>query len=531
MLFNSYAFLLCFLPISLTTFYQIAKQKKQNLSKYWLILVSLIFYGWWQPSLLFFLAFSISINYGLSIFIIKQNVLNIKSNFWLTIGVFFNLFLLGYFKYFNFFVESFNYSLNTNFSFTNIIVPLGISFITFEQISYLVDASKGKNSNHNFLNYCLFITFFPKLVSGPIIRYKELIPQFTDKSNLLFDSENISVGITIFTVGMFKKLVFADRLAPYTLMIYSAAGDGVHLTFAEAWIGVLALYLQLYFDFSGYSDMAIGVARMFGIKLPLNFDSPYKASNINQFWTRWHMSLTRFFRDYLYFPLSKKLKTFSLTLQQQTVVNIMITMTLTGIWHGSGWNFLIWGALHGLYLSCYQIWRNWRKNKGWDSKNDRWWYRLIAWGLTFFAWTFALVLAKTKTLAAAVVVWRGMLGLNGISIPPFLQDRLSFLKSLGIQFDGLMPNFSTQASTVLPLIFILMVVVWFTPNTQQWMGQYSPALDYFSLKKALNTKNQFWQKLQWQPKTKWAITITIMTIYSLHVLSLSQSNRFIYFNF
>ncbi len=263
----------------------------------------------------------------------------------LVVGIAFNLGTLGYFKYFNFFVETANVVFNAGFNFDEIILPLAISFFTFQQITFLVDAYRGKACDYNFLHYALFVTFFPQLIAGPIVHHAEMMPQFLKRKTGGLSNASIAVGGSIFLLGLFKKVVLADNVAAYATPVFAAASAGQELTLIESWGGVLAYTFQLYFDFSGYSDMAIGLARMFGIVLPLNFNSPYKAASIIDFWRRWHMTLSRFLRDYVYFPLGGSLRG-----RMKRHINLMITMLLGGLWHGAGWTFVVWGGLHGIYL-------------------------------------------------------------------------------------------------------------------------------------------------------------------------------------
>lgn len=546
MLYNSYEFIFLFLPITLIVFYQLGKRNYQKIALVWLILTSFFFYARWNPAYLIFLLGSLAINYSLGVTInnkvqaILSKNLVINDRFFLIIGIIFNLGLLAYFKYANFFVDSINSLVGSNWTLKNLIIPLGISFITFEQIAYLVDTYKGKIKDHNPIHYCLFIGFFPQLISGPIVRYRELAPQLKSSKVFQFNYEDFSVGLTIFSIGLFKKVIIADNLSPHVSLIYDAVTEGTSLSFMEAWIGILAHTLRLYFDFSGYSDMAIGVARMFGIKLPLNFDSPYKTTNISQFWSHWHMTLTRFFRDYLYLPLSRWLKTWPLgkgqiAQQRATAINAFVGLSITGLWHGAGWNFLAWGGLHGIYFILYQQWRDFLKSKGKNLKDSPWWSQLIGWFFTFFAWMFALVLSRTENISQTLSMWSSMLAFNGISLPSSLENNLSFLKVLGFEFSGLMPNFiynsiyPSEVLQLLQLIMILLIIVLFTPNTQQWMGQYKPAVDYYAGRIKGQWKANIWKKLQWKPSSIFAFISFFLLAISL--FSLNHEQPFIYFQY
>ena len=345
MLFNSYEFIFLFLPIVLLGFHLIGKQGHHRVAIAWLVGASLFFYGWWNPAYLLLMLFSVLFNYSVGVSLSNTSGRKLLSKTILTIGVSVNLAILGYFKYANFFVDNLNALSGTNLILNEVILPLAISFFTFQQIAYLVDAYRGKTKEYNFLHYCLFVTFFPQLIAGPIVHHKEMLPQFAKDAVYKLRSKHLAIGITIFALGLFKKVVLADGVSVYATPVFNAAEAGVMLTFFEAWGGALAYTFQLYFDFSGYSDMAIGIARMFGIRLPLNFNSPYKATSIIDFWRRWHITLSRFLRDYLYIPLGGSRKG-----RVRRYINLMTTMILGGLWHGAGWTFLLWGALHGFYL-------------------------------------------------------------------------------------------------------------------------------------------------------------------------------------
>ncbi|MGD1911300.1 MAG: MBOAT family O-acyltransferase, partial [Rivularia sp. (in: cyanobacteria)] len=303
MLFNSLEFIFLYLPITLSIFFGIGKFGNYRFAIVFLVAASLSFYGWWNPPYLLLLIFSLIFNYFIGSALSEKLKIKLGKKLLLTLGIIVNLALIGYFKYANFFVSTVGDLLGRNFNLENIILPLAISFFTFQQIAYLVDAYKGETKEYNLLDYCLFVTFFPQLIAGPIVHHKEVMPQFEDKSTYRFNPENMAVGITIFSLGLFKKVIFADNIAAYATPVFTAASQGRAPTLVEAWVGALAYTLQLYFDFSGYSDMAIGIARMFGIKLPINFNSPYKAISISDFWRRWHITLSNFLRDYLYIPL------------------------------------------------------------------------------------------------------------------------------------------------------------------------------------------------------------------------------------
>lgn len=328
----------------------------------------------------------------------------------LIVGIVFNLGLLGYFKYANFFIANLNV-LGANLSLPNIMLPLAISFFTFQQIAFLVDSYREETRDYDFLNYSLFVTFFPQLIAGPIVHHKEMMPQFASRWNLVKRYRNIALGLFIFSLGLFKKVVIADTFAQWATPGFDIATE---LNFFEAWITSLSYTLQLYFDFSGYTDMAIGSALLFNIKLPINFNSPYKALDIQDFWKRWHITLSRFLRNYLYIPLGGNRKG-----PWQTHVNLFATLLLGGLWHGASWMFVIWGALHGMALVVHRVWRQlgFRMPK------------IIAWVMTFGFINLTWVFFRAKEMDDAFKVIRGMSGANGVGTPDF------FL--LGLVFAGI----------------------------------------------------------------------------------------------
>ncbi|MCL1465907.1 MBOAT family O-acyltransferase [Argonema galeatum] len=444
----------------------------------------------------------------------------------MTLAIAVNLALIGYFKYANFFADSVNHLIGTAFRLDPIVLPLAISFFTFVQITYLVDAYRGETKEDNFFNYCLFVTFFPHLIAGPIVHHKDLMPQFADKSIYRFKGEYLAVGLTIFFMGLFKKVVFADRIAVYATPVFDAASQGLPLTFFEAWAGVLAYTLQLYFDFSGYSDMAIGASYLFGIKLPLNFDSPYKAVNIIDFWRRWHITLSNFLREYLYIPLGGNRKG-----NFRRYLNLMITMLLGGLWHGAGWTFIFWGGLHGIYLVINHQWRSFRRWLGHDLNKSHWFTQGISWFVTFLAVIVSWVFFRAKTLDAATGILGAMTGANGISLPKALLTKLGFMENFGIiRFDGITNSTDLPIDYTIFAITFLLFIAWCTPNTQQWMGKYNPiTIKQPVINPSSNWSDRFWHKLQWQPNQLWAVASAFLTVIS--VLSLSRVSEFLYFQF
>jgi Predicted membrane protein involved in D-alanine export len=367
MLFNSYVFLFQFLPIVFLLFR--ALHRFRTAAFLMIIFASLYFYAYWNSDLLYVIISSIALNYGL------VKLLRARPRKWLlVIGIAVNLGILGYYKYAGFFVETISDLFGLGLNIPNIMLPLAISFFTFQQVAYLVDTYRGETEGHSFLEYVWFIVFFPQLIAGPIVRHQEMFHQFRDKALLRLNMENIEKGLTIFFIGLFKKTVIADTLAHW---VNDGFSQSAQLNVVDGWITALAYTFQLYFDFSGYCDMAIGLALLFNIRLPINFDSPYKALNIQQFWQKWHMTLNRFLTHYVYIPLGG-----SRTGKKRTYLNIMIVFLISGLWHGAGWTFIFWGFLHGAASVICRMW----KQLGLKMP------RALAWGLTFLfvvcAWVF-----------------------------------------------------------------------------------------------------------------------------------------------
>lgn len=511
MLFNSPEFIFLFLPVSLFIFFQVGRRGYHQAAIIWLVAASLFFYGWWQVAYLGLLLASIAFNYLIGMTLSRLYPIElVERKYLLTFGIVVNLGLLGYFKYANFLVSSTNELLGTNFNLQTIILPLAISFFTFNQVAYLVDAYRGEAKEYDFFKYCLFITFFPHLIAGPIVHHKEMIPQFDRKHIYHINPNDIAIGLTIFSIGLCKKLFFADSIAVYATPVFDAAAHGVPLTFLEAWSGAITYSLQLYFDFSGYSDMAIGAARLFGIKFPLNFSSPYKAVNIIDFWRRWHMTLSQFLRDYLYIPLGGNRKG-----KLQRYVNLMITMLLGGLWHGAGWTFVIWGGLHGVYLIINHQWHSFRRALGHNLNQSYWWSRGLGCLITFLAVVVAWVFFRAKNIDTAMVMLHGMTGTSSISVSQGLLNKAEVIKSAFLSVG-------------------LLSIAWFFPNTQQWLQDYSPAID--QPKKYHSQSSARWQKhlhekLKWQPNIGFGLLFGFLLFICTKTFLAASPSEFLYFQF
>ncbi len=517
MVFSSYTFILLFLPIVILGIFFL-KDLKRDKRLIFLSVSSLFFYAYWDWHFLWVILLSIFGNYYFGYLIFKNNSFLANKKSLLFFGILLNIILLGYFKYTNFFIDNINFILNTSYSSLSIILPLGISFFTFQQIAYLVDTYQKKVTDHNFSHYLLFVSFFPQLIAGPIVHHKETLTQFANGRGGSISRTMFTQGLSIFVIGLLKKVLIADNIAAmYSTPVFEAS-NSMPIPFIESWCGILAYSFQIYFDFSAYSDMAIGLGLMFGVRLPINFYSPYKATNIIDFWKRWHITLSRFLRDYLYIPLGgNKLGKF------RTHFNIMLVMLLGGLWHGSNWNFVIWGGLHGIAIVLNHIWRDYRTNNKLKIRfsipfHD--WCGRIA---TFLFITILWVFFRCDNLDASMNIIHGLLGFNGIILP---ETYYSYLGTFGQTFKNLGVEFSTGylflgVKEIFMLSFML-GIVWFLPNTAQFFRyrEYSTSKKY----KSGNVIG-----IKWRPNYIWAFSLSITTIICL--VFISNTGEFLYFQF
>jgi alginate O-acetyltransferase complex protein AlgI len=398
MLFNSYEFIFIFLPLVVCLYFLLQGSSHPRAATVLLLAASWFFYAWWNPIYLPLLLGSILCNYAISRKILscgEQKSRNKKRL--MIVGVVFNAGLLGYFKYMDFFIGNLNW-LGADLPLLKLALPLAISFFSLQQIAYIVDSYRNITPRGGLLEYCLFISFFPQLIAGPIVHHREIIPQLLDRENRTFNYSNISLGSFLFVIGLFKKVVLADTFAAW-------AGNGFDNTeiinMAEAWIASYSYTLQLYFDFSGYSDMALGLALMFNIKLPVNFNSPYQATSIINLWQRWHLTLTRFINMYIYKPLLRALPRVNFT---NGMIASFVAMVIAGVWHGAAWTFVVFGVLQGVAIVINHIWR---KKIAWKMPS------VLGWLLTFHFFSFSLVIFRALNWQDAVKVYRGILGLDG----------------------------------------------------------------------------------------------------------------------
>ncbi len=504
MLFSSYTFLFQFLPATVLAF-AAARRHSPRAGILVLAGASLFFYGAWRPVYLLLLVASIAVNFSLGLRMedpLRRRVIGMS-------GVALNLALLCYFKYTNFLFESLTELTGTPLPFFNIVLPLGISFFTFQQIAYLVDVMRGARVERDLLSYTLFVSFFPHLIAGPLVHHAEMIPQFkrgrTGRSAVL-----AARGLAIFAAGLFKKVVIADNLAQFVSPVFAHLDAGGGVTTPWAWLATSAYTLQIYFDFSGYSDMAVGLALLFGIRLPVNFRSPYQSTSIVEFWRRWHITLSRFLRDYLYIPLGGNRLG-----EQRRYLNLMVTMLLGGLWHGAGWNFLVWGGLHGVYLSVNHLWREWR---GGETRAPikgpaaRGFAKAVSWAITFFAVVIAWVFFRAKTMAGA---WQMLGSLFGFEAGSSAYAPAGILRLMDLPVLVGEPHLLLiGAGAVVAALAIALLL----PNVPQIFG-------YREYRRA--PERGGW--MHWRPNAAWALVTALAVAISL--FGMWQRLEFLYFQF
>jgi D-alanyl-lipoteichoic acid acyltransferase DltB (MBOAT superfamily) len=500
MLFSSYTFLLQFLPATVLAF-AAARRHSPRAGILVLAGASLFFYGAWRPVYLLLLIASIAVNFTLGLRMedpLRRRTIG-------SFGVALNLAVLCYFKYTNFIFDSLNTLSGAPLPFLNIVLPLGISFFTFQQIAYLVDVMRGARVERDIVSYTLFVSFFPHLIAGPLVHHAEMIPQFkrarTGRSAVL-----AARGLAIFAAGLFKKVVIADNLAQFVSPVFAHLDAGGGVTTQWAWLATLSYTLQIYFDFSGYSDMAIGLALLFGIRLPVNFRSPYQAISIIEFWRRWHITLSRFLRDYLYIPLGGNRLG-----EQRRYINLLVTMLLGGLWHGAGWNFVIWGGLHGIYLCVNHLWRGWHQaRKSAPATGPA--ANALSWAATFVGVVVAWVFFRARTAAGA---WQMLASLFGFEAGSSAYESSGILRLMDLPvLVGEQPLLLIGAATVALALAIALTL----PNVPQLFGyrEYRRAPE----KPAL---------LRWRPNLGSALLTALALAISL--FGMWQRLEFLYFQF
>jgi len=541
MLFNSYEFIFVFLPVTLAGFFLLGLSSR-NLALGWIVAASLAFYAWWRPINVLIIAPSIFVNFVLARWLLRLAADKTRAGLArlvLVLGIVFNVAFLGYFKYVNFLATAANDLVGTNFVLTQIVLPLGISFITFQKIAFLIDVHGRRIPSFSLRDYCLFVLFFPQLIAGPIVHYREMMPQF-QHAPCRWDKENIAVGVSLFVFGLFKTVVLADGISEHVSPVYEMAAAGSEITLLPAWIAAIGFTLQIYFDFSGYSDMALGLARFFGVRLPANFDSPLKATNIIDFWLRWHMTLTRFLTAYLYNPLALWLTRRRMAkglpglggrapsagaFLQLLAGPTLLTMFVSGLWHGAGYLFILWGLLHGVYLSVNHAWRLFGPRLRTETA-DRF-MRPTGFVLTFLSVAVAMVLFRSANVGAAKELLQGMVGLNGVSLPQQIYAQLGPLTALLQSFVSASTDMSAQELVLaMAWLGVLLLVALLFPNTLQLMARYEPALGVHPRPAA---PLAFLRALDWTPTAPWAVAMCALVVAT--VMRLGGKSEFLYWQF
>ena len=511
MLFNSYIFILFFLPVTVVVYFLINRFQKNQQARtdlWWLFLMSLWFYGYANPIYLILILVSIGVNFGVTGRITanrKKEKKKIARN-WMAVGVFFNLGLLFYFKYYDFFIENMNHLFQKDWELKEIMLPLGISFFTFQQISYVVDCYREKEVIcYNFVEYAAYVTFFPQLVAGPIVMHSELVPQMCDKTKKKVSYENLSLGLYALALGLGKKVLVADTLSKIVNVGYAEINS---LNGISAFVIMLSYTLQIYFDFSGYCDMALGMAQMFNIELPINFNSPYKAKTVSEFWERWHMTLTRFFTHYVYIPMGGNRKG-----KIRTYLNTMIVFLLSGIWHGANWTFVLWGAVHGLFMTMEKIIKDFVKEKkkigseraSFAQRLGGLCGRILGHIYVFSFVNLTWVIFRSESITKALDLLRRLF-ISGSDISMNIIDKIENIVEIKLLF-RLGAGIILSAASYLPCVLILVILcmgVFFMKNTQEKLRE---------------------KKLD---AVRSAITVFLL-VWS--IISFSDVSEFLYFNF
>ncbi len=518
MLFNSIPFVFVFLPLVLAGYYGLIRLGLRNWIFLFLVFVSLVFYSVWNPPYVLLLIASMAINYGFGLAIERARDRGRRHGWILALGVVVNLIILGYYKYAGFIVENVNAVADTDLTLQRIILPLAISFYTFQQIAYLVDIARGEVKSGGIARFATFVIFFPQLIAGPIVHYKEMMPQFFGRNLGRFWRADIVVGLVIFAIGLFKKTVIADSAAGFASPVFDAVAAGDAITLLAAWKAAICYTFQLYFDFSGYSDMAVGLARMFGLRLPPNFHSPLRAASIVEYWRRWHMTLQQFIVSYMFKPVALPLTrhaalngygrwpSFWLT----TVIPTFVIFVVIGAWHGAAWTFILFGTMHGVYIAINEFWRSWRRRARRAGPPAGVAVRAGYHLLTLFAVIMANVVFRAESVGDAVTVWGAMVRLDQIATLP-----------------AVLPASAAELIAE-PLLFscIVIAIIALAPNTQQIMGRYRPVLNWDRWRSVARPV----VALTWRPSARWAVWSGAVLFFGVIFIARAQS-EFIYFNF
>ena len=527
MLFNSYEYILAFLPVTVIVYLLLGKASR-GLALAWVIVASVVFYAWWRPQNLAIIGPSIAVNYALALWLrsLAGDATRLATKrAVLTIGLVFNLAVLGYFKYANFAVGILDDLTGADFVFAQVILPLGISFITFQKIAFLIDVAGGRVKDFTLRDFLLFVMFFPQLIAGPIIHYPETIPQF-QKDAGGFRAGLFATAVTLFVFGLFKKVVLADGMAAHVTPVYAYAAAGQDPTMIQSWLAAVGFTLQIYFDFSGYSDMACGAALLFGIRLPLNFDSPLRATSIVEFWLRWHVTLTRFLTAYVYNPIALSLTRRRAMARQPMlrgrgspggaflhvlVFPTLTTMFLSGLWHGAGYTYLVWGLLHGAYLAVNHGWRQYGPRSTRPTKLGG----LVGWALTFGAVCVAMVIFRAPSMGAAGGLFEGMAGLHGLGLP---FGDMKLLSDPRVTIWEFLPG----ASYLVGLFAIAVLM----PNSLQMLAAHDPVL--YPPSRAPRIAG-IGPEIRWNPTLPWMLFV--MLLATIAMFRLTGQSEFLYWQF
>lgn len=501
MLFHSREFLFYFLPIVYFGWLALFLARRQRLATAWLTVASLVFYGYWNPPYLILLAASLIGNFLVGKWVDPDQGRGQRRRFAvLTAGVIGNLALLGYFKYANFFVDTLNAAFDLGWTFEKVLLPLAISFFTFQQLAYLVDSYRGQAKGHTFDRYVFFVSFFPQLIAGPIVHHSEILPQARQPYPRARIPTNLLIGASIFVIGLFKKMVLADPCGLLASPFFDSVKEGAVYSSEIAWRGTLAYTFQIYFDFSGYSDMCIGLARIFGITLPENFKAPYRATSIVEFWRRWHITLSRFLRDYVYFPLGGNRRGKLLRYR-----NLLLTMLIGGLWHGAGWTFVIWGGIHGIYLSINHLWTE--KMKRFQPLPRP--LHLVGsgagWALTMLGVIVAWVFFRADSVDSAGSILQWMAG-----------------HELEAASGVVPPGEFWESKLVRPWLILLAGIAIFAPTTQSYFREIHPVLE------PVATEKVFWR---WRPNLLHGLALGLMILLIMRKFFSLAPTEFLYFNF
>lgn len=472
MIFNSIEFLFIFLPITFFVYFGLNKLKLIKIATAWLVIASLAFYSYWVIDYLSLILISMLFNYSVGSTLTNDKKLRINRKLLMIFAIAVNVGLLCYYKYFDFLIKNINMIFSTNFNYIHIIMPLAISFFTFQQIAYIVDSYEHKTKEYDFLTYSLFVTFFPQLIAGPIVHHKEMMPQFANLRNRFFNHKNISIGLFLLGIGLFKKVIIADTFSSF---VHGTFDEVSILTFFEAWCASISYTMQLYFDFSGYCDMAIGIGYLFNIVLPKNFNSPYKAESIQDFWKRWHMTLSRFLRDYIYIPLGGNRKG-----EIKTYRNLLLTFLIGGIWHGANWTFIIWGIMHGIATCIHKLWKKLQIKMP----------NCIAIIITFLFINTTWVYFRAESIEKANHIILSMIGKNGFT--PIIIDKLRFSFENGSLKLGIL------------LLICSFILIFCMKNSTELVEKLKPNILYLT------------------------ITLTLLIV---SILSINKVSEFLYFQF